>query len=446
MILRVKRRLHVFAERFFSEQRLFLRNETSTRFLRLTPLMQMGITTAAALVFGWTIFASSAFLIDALGASSNQTQAKLQQMDYEARLNALSAERDKRTLEAQKAQQRFYVALGRISAQQSAILASEGRRIELETGVEVIQRTLRKTMQERDLAKTQADKLLAELQSASGTERARFDNAKETDNTLNFMNTALAATVRERDAMIVTDQKLDQRVAKLRLRARLTRERNQRIFARLESAVTLTIDPLKKLFKSVGLSPAKLMRDVKRGYSGIGGPLQPISVSSKGTPDDPTSIRANRLLLRMNQLNLLRIAARRTPLLLPLKSTFRLSSPFGMRRDPINGRYSLHPGDDMAAPKGTPVYATADGVIAYAGWAGGYGRLIRIRHAMGFQTRYGHLSKIRVKIGQRVSQGQRIGDMGSSGHSTGPHVHYEVRVNGRPVNPMKYIKAAKNVL
>ena len=105
----------------------------------------------------------------------------------------------------------------------------------------------------------------------------------------------------------------------------------------------------------------------------------------------------------------------------------------------------MHSGVDFAAGMGTPLYATADGVVTHAGWQSGYGRLVKIQHEFGIETRYAHMSKLRVKVGQRVSRGQRIGDMGASGRVTGVHLHYEVRVGGKAVNPMIYIKAANYV-
>jgi murein DD-endopeptidase MepM/ murein hydrolase activator NlpD len=105
----------------------------------------------------------------------------------------------------------------------------------------------------------------------------------------------------------------------------------------------------------------------------------------------------------------------------------------------------MHNGTDFAAPHGTPIRATADGVVVYVGWQSAYGRLIKIKHDFGIETRYAHLSKFRVKKGQRVSRGQHIGDMGNTGRSTGTHLHYEIRIGGKAINPMKYIKAAKNV-
>jgi len=432
-------------EKHFSEQRLYLRTDNTTRYLRLTPITQMTLTIGAAIFFGWTIFVSSAFMVSSLTANSDADQAHALQVDYETRLNSLSGERDKRALEAQKAQERFYVALEQISAQQSALLASEDRRRELETGIEVIQRTLRKTMKERDRVAIQSDKLLTELQTVTGTISTKFGAAEDVSTTLDFLNAALSNTVNQRDTMIETTAKMEKKVVDLKFKAKLVKARNGRIFARLEEAVTVSIKPLEKMFEQVGLSTDKLIEGVKLGYSGQGGPLLPLSISTKGQPEDPESLRANALLAGLDKVNMLRIAAERTPFLSPLRTSYRLTSPFGPRRHPITGKYGRHDALDMAGPLGTPVYATGDGVISYADWRGAYGRVIIIRHANGYETRFAHLKKIRVKVGQRVSQGERIGDMGSSGRSTGSHVHYEVRIGGKPVNPMNYIKAARNV-
>jgi murein DD-endopeptidase MepM/ murein hydrolase activator NlpD len=139
------------------------------------------------------------------------------------------------------------------------------------------------------------------------------------------------------------------------------------------------------------------------------------------------------------------MAAYRVPLGMPLKTKFRMTSGYGNRRDPINGSSRQHEGQDFAGDYGSPIYAPADGTVIHAGWENGYGRLIKIQHAYGIETRYGHLSQIRVDVGQKVSRGDRIGDMGNSGRSTGTHLHYEVRLSGSAVNPMTFIRAANNV-
>lgn len=125
----------------------------------------------------------------------------------------------------------------------------------------------------------------------------------------------------------------------------------------------------------------------------------------------------------------------------PVK-TAEFTSGYGVRSDPFSGGSARHAGIDLAAPAGTPIYATADGVVSEAGWnSGGYGRLIKIDHGRGIETRYAHLSAISVAAGQRVARGQMIGRMGSTGRSTGSHLHYEVRIDGRAVNPIPFMKS-----
>jgi murein DD-endopeptidase MepM/ murein hydrolase activator NlpD len=125
----------------------------------------------------------------------------------------------------------------------------------------------------------------------------------------------------------------------------------------------------------------------------------------------------------------------------PVKSA-DFTSGYGVRSDPFKGRAAMHAGIDLAGPIGTAIYATADGTVSDAGYnSGGYGNLIKLEHGKGIETRYGHLSFIAVKPGQRVARGQLIGRMGSSGRSTGSHLHYEVRIDGRAVNPIPFMKS-----
>lgn len=119
-----------------------------------------------------------------------------------------------------------------------------------------------------------------------------------------------------------------------------------------------------------------------------------------------------------------------------------ISSGFGMRTDPFTGRYTRHPGVDFAAPNGSDVLSVATGIVTDAGERSGYGLLVEINHGNGYVTRYGHNSRILVKVGDKVNKGQRISLMGSTGRSTGPHVHFEVLYNGTVVDPEQYIQAS----
>ena len=432
-------KIHAVMERYFPERRIFLRSDTDTRFIRLRPASQLIAFAGCSAILAWAIIATAILIMDSIGSGNFREQAKRDQRTYEARLNALSSERDLRAGEAAAAQERFNSALQQISVMQGDLLESETRRREMETGIEVIQATLRKVMKEREAARSEVTALaqdLADSETAPGRANSAAGFAADT---LDFLTVALQDTAAQRDqisrnasdALLAADEMAQE--------IQLLKDQNDQIFRQLEEAMTISVEPLDKMFRAAGMDPQSLLKSVRRGYSGQGGPLTPLSFSTRGQDPSDDAQRANRILNQLDDLNLYRIAAQKAPFAIPVKSAFRYTSGFGMRW----GR--MHNGTDFAASHGTPIYSTADGIVTHASWLSGYGRLVKIQHEFGIETRYAHMSKIRVKKGQRVSRGQRIGDMGNTGRSTGTHLHYEVRVGGRPVNPMIYIKAANDV-
>ena len=131
----------------------------------------------------------------------------------------------------------------------------------------------------------------------------------------------------------------------------------------------------------------------------------------------------------------------------PVRTDVTFTSGYGVRADPFHAGAAMHPGIDLAGAYGTPIYATADGTVSRAGWNnGGYGNMVEIDHGRGIMTRYGHMSAVLVHAGDRVTRGEQIGRMGSTGRSTGNHLHYEVRIDGRPVNPIPFMKSTDYVL
>jgi murein DD-endopeptidase MepM/ murein hydrolase activator NlpD len=129
------------------------------------------------------------------------------------------------------------------------------------------------------------------------------------------------------------------------------------------------------------------------------------------------------------------------PLRKPVTGEIDLSSQFGVRVDPFLHVPAMHTGLDFRGDYGEPIHATAAGTVSAAGWSGGYGRMIEVDHGNGLATRYGHLSEIGVKVGQQIRIGQVIGKLGSTGRSTGPHLHYETRIDGEAVNPVRFLNA-----
>ncbi|MEZ5811399.1 MAG: M23 family metallopeptidase [Rhizobiaceae bacterium] len=144
----------------------------------------------------------------------------------------------------------------------------------------------------------------------------------------------------------------------------------------------------------------------------------------------------------LKTLEMVKTNAKMLPIVDPLPG-HKVTSKFGMRRDPLLGRRAMHSGMDIRAPLGFPVKATGAGTVVSAGWNGGYGRMVEIDHGNGISTRYAHMSRIRVKEGQKVVAGDIVGNVGSSGRSTGPHLHYEVRRGDRPINPRRFIAVGR---
>lgn len=437
-------RADALLERHFPERRVFVKSDTDTRFIRLRPGTQAIAATGATLLVAWAIVATAIILMDSIGAGNFREQAKRDLQTYQARLNDLSAQRDSRAEEALAAQARFNAALTQISVMQSELLASETGRRELETGIDVIQQTLRDTMKERKALDVRLAAL--EAQAAGGGETVAAAGGGGAP--MGFMAEALARTAKERDAVIAQSREALLRADRMAAQIEDMQARSDRIFRQLEEAMTVSVAPLDKMFRAAGLPTERIIDEVRRGYSGQGGPLTPLVIGTSGADEDEAALdtrRANRLLDQMDTLNIYRIAAEKAPFATPVLRSFRFTSGFGTRRDPKTGGRRMHNGVDFAAGTGTPIHATADGVVTHAGWSAGYGRLVKIRHAFGIETRYAHLSQLGVKVGQRVSRGQQIGGMGASGRVTGVHLHYEVRVGGAAVNPMIYIKAANDV-
>ncbi len=194
-----------------------------------------------------------------------------------------------------------------------------------------------------------------------------------------------------------------------------------------------TEHPLKKL----GINTRRLVAEAKPYDDGEGGPFIPLSAMKKIRHKD---VAMTHLLSQMQHWYRLKGMLRTLPLGEPIHVAWRLDSPFGARTDPINGEAAFHPGIDMGDPVGTKIYATAPGRVILAQWVKGYGRLIAIDNGDGFSTRYAHLSRFLVHVGEHVTRSTVIGLLGDTGRSTGPHLHYEVRVDNVPRNPLNFIR------
>jgi murein DD-endopeptidase MepM/ murein hydrolase activator NlpD len=189
-----------------------------------------------------------------------------------------------------------------------------------------------------------------------------------------------------------------------------------------------------------GLDPARL--SLPGGEGGVGGPYIPTDLDPNAPALDPALMRVARDVATAERLKALMSFV---PLRMPLSGDPSVTSPFGYRADPFLGRLALHPGVDLAEAYGAEIHAAAAGRVAHAGPAGGYGNMVEIDHGNGLATRYAHMSETLVEEGQQVDKGAVLGRLGSTGRSTGPHLHYEVRVDSEPVDPERYLRAGADL-
>ena len=191
--------------------------------------------------------------------------------------------------------------------------------------------------------------------------------------------------------------------------------------------------------RKLGLDPNAMVRAARR--EAMGGPLEKLVTGADGSLDP----RFERLGVSLSRMDALERGLDGIPQFDPANAKY-ISSGFGYRRDPFTGAAAMHKGLDFRGPTGAPIFAAANGRISFVGQKSGYGNVVEILHGNGLMTRYAHMSKFSARVGQQVEAGDVIGAIGSTGRSTGPHLHFEVRINDRAVNPRPFLEAAPDVL
>jgi len=440
--VRFLERIEAFFQKLIPSRKLLIKTNGRTHFIDLKSSTQVGLSLLLFCLVAWSIIAIAIVAMDNLGAGNFKEQALRDKENYQLRLMSLANERDLQLDLSKQNRVKFDEALTHISLLQEALIDGEIKRKELTDALTSLKSKFDASRVEEKIAKNN----LLQFKKAA-------NSALPENNSLKFLGNMetrkeallakiLSETALQRDVFEGEAYSSKLSVKKIEREMKLIEQRNEQIFRLIEEALSVSIGPLEKMFRSAGVNPDSVIETIRRGYSGYGGHnlsfLEGNGETAFGIYDENVE-KASRILENLDELNLYRIAVEKYPFYHPVQSASRFTSGFGPRW----GR--MHNGTDFAAPHGTPIRSTADGIVTYVGWQSAYGRLIKIKHDFGIETRYAHLSKFRVKEGERVSRGQHIGDMGNTGRSTGTHLHYEIRIGGKAINPMKYIKAAKNV-
>lgn len=305
-----------------------------------------------------------------------------------------------------------------------------------------------KAQSERYVADRQArlDSALARLDAASGTNTDVATAIEKRHAALALLLTDLKGAPRASEALSpAINRALASADASPGRRVEMVRIGQEQLLAAADGFARGRADRLRMAFRMAGLNPATF---VDRGGA-LGGPLieskDPRALAAVLDVDEDFASRIQNAAGDLSEARELSEASRDLPLAQPTSAATQ-SSGFGVRFDPFTRRPAYHSGLDFSGGYATPIHATGPGVVSFTGVRSGYGNVVEIDHGRGLKTRYAHLSSIAVTVGQRVGVGQRIAAMGSTGRSTGTHLHYEVWVNGRAQNPVRFLKAGRYVL
>jgi len=432
MLRKISILIEKFWSNYFPSRQLLLKTGSDTKFFTLSSSTQAIIIFAVFIFVGWSLFSSLIFTFKALNLGVKEDYVARSNVNYEDRIEQISDEKYSYFQRVKDAEAKLREALEAIEDFQVEITKAQIREEELQSGILILQELIKQT-KKNNFAGLEEQK--NRLNNVTGLQQ---ENTIATLPRISILLSLLEETVKERDDIKAKLVKALKKVDQLSYEADLSQQNNEQIFRQIEEALVISVKPLEKMFKSVGLDLNSILNVIRNTYSGYGGPNLPISQLPIDSLTNNEKLAA-KMVDQILELGAWRIAVQKIPFAHPLNETFQYTSGFGPRWG------TMHYGTDMAAKHGSAILATADGVINFAGWEKGYGKLIKIKHDFGYVTRYAHLSKISVSVGQRISQGDRIGKMGNTGRSTGTHLHYEIRRNGKPINPMKYIRARQNV-
>ena len=374
------------------------------------------------------------------GAAENMTPAERQKMaESMAAFKALSQSWQELNSKSAKLE-------GELKALAQEVELSLGEQTKLRVDRDKLSAQIREMGEQLAASRATNERLLADIEQGKffKKERDAFSARIRTlDDEVQSLRSASARMRQRAEAKVEEEKGLRRERDALSGRVRALEDELTAMRASQERLVENLFDRSKKGVADLERVVAMTGLDIDRmiGTKGRGGP----QVEAKYTEDETLNERVADLRRRLERWQSLQTAVTNLPLIAPLQAS-RSTSSYGGRRDPFTGRWASHNGIDLTQPAGTPILATGPGTVVFAGWSGGYGWMIEIDHGMGVRTRYAHQQSLLAEKGQKVEVGTKIGLVGSSGRSSGPHLHYEILIDGKAVDPTNFLTAGRYVL
>ena len=467
-------RLKALIDRLFPDRQLFMRANDHVRFLTLSRRTQLIAASGGLLLVVWLVGSVGAMLAMDRALERRDMRIERQRGAYDKLIADVAAYQDKvvQVTRSLRERQAYLLSLSMGTGDREGAAAGEGAAadasaaardavtraalqrqirqhdgelgtmtdmsVALEGNLADVRQRLAAAMAERDQVAAARAELVQSLQEAQRREKGETERNATLRDTLNRtlvqLNEASEArdqATREREDYRGKLQGLEHDVAD-------AQEQQQNLIYRLAERAADSIQDAERIVALTGIKPEKVVRSLK--VSAEGGPFVPV-----GRPERPMEQIQSALAVLDTQLDrwdALQRLLRAMPFAAPLDS-YTLTSGFGVRVDPFTETNAFHQGLDLSAPKRTPIYAPAAGVVISASRKDRYGKMIEIDHGMGIVTRYGHLDEMLVKPGDRVGFRTKIGLVGNTGRTSGSHVHYEVVLQGTPIDPQKFLDVGK---
>jgi murein DD-endopeptidase MepM/ murein hydrolase activator NlpD len=416
---------------WFPERQLMLRSEGQVSYVVLSKRLQMAAFAAVLAMVGWSAFASVSYVFYGHFLDNKDNQVANARLAYRSLLSQVSTY-----------QQKFSTITGDLESNHSMMLGLVEKNASLQQNLKSVSSQLKTTEQEREnvlaIRQTLRENLTEnenELRSLGSRNFALKDN-------LETVETDLQIALSERNDALFNGTRMRRQIKELDIRLADLETSERSVVLRLTERTINLNDSMQRVVEMAGIDVEKLTRENKSLPKGQGGPF--IAAKPDGKSASKLKAGLSDLEQHLQHSENLQDIMRRLPMAPPLTS-YRVTSPFGKRRDPINKKWAAHYGLDMGSPFKSAVYVAAPGIVKFAGWNGKFGKMIEIDHGAGLKTRFGHLHKILVKKGQQVNFRDKVGLLGSTGRSTGAHLHYEIIFKGRSMNPLKFFKAGRYV-
>ncbi len=422
--------------RIFKERQIYHRSDGVVHFISMTTETQIALATVIGAALLWVAYASVNVVFKEQIIVAKERDARLMETTFAKRLNQAQRAYDDVSSLNVVMQREFDSTMSEISGRHQTLRSMVERKSSVDVDLESLARDLATAGPPNGQKPKNANRVMIDVAPAEPSPRQSRVSLLQSQilqevavRTTNIPANSPATPALRRMVTSSTELYLEQALLLASLE-----ERTARQFEELSLILKSTGVPLEAVFPAPKIANTVLAQ---------GGPF--IDISNVSESSTAFFRHANRTGLQVERLQRLRDVVLTVPLSSPLTGSRRFTSGFGTRPDPINGSMSNHFGIDFAAPWAAPITATANGVVKFAGTRAGYGRIVEIDHGNGFITRYAHLNRYTVSTGQVVKLHQKIGELGNSGRSTGPHVHYEVIFRGQPKNPLRFIEAGRYV-